>query len=105
MKSILMPSNSALTEEVLRQLGDDGPSRMILDSDGEVKKLIFTTPHIVANFGEYGDVVMVDNTFHTNSWRLRLLSMAVTNRMREVCETIDTSARGQRHATEAAVNQ
>ncbi len=99
-----MPSNSALTEEVLRQLGDDGLSRMIVGSDGEVEEIIFTTPHIVANFGEYG-VVMVDDTFHTNSRQLQLLSMVVMDRMGEGCEAIDTSARGQRHATEAAVNQ
>ncbi len=70
MKSILTPSNAALTEEVLRQLGDDGLSRMLVGSDGQVEEIIFTTPHMVTNFCEYGDVVMIDDTFHTNSRQL-----------------------------------
>ncbi len=50
MTAILKPSNEALTDEVLRQLGDDGLSRILVVSDGQVEEIIFTTPHMVANF-------------------------------------------------------
>ncbi len=36
MKSLLMPSNAVLTEEVLRQLGDDGLSHLVVGHDGQV---------------------------------------------------------------------
>ncbi len=55
MKSTLMLPNVVLTEEILRQRGDDGLSRVIVGSDGEAEEIIFTTPHKVANFCEYGD--------------------------------------------------
>ncbi len=41
MKSLLMPSNAVLTEEVLRQLGDDGLSRLVVCHDGQVEESIF----------------------------------------------------------------
>ncbi len=41
MKSILMPLNEALTEEALRQLGDDDLSRVVVCPDGQVEESIF----------------------------------------------------------------
>ncbi len=49
MNLLLLPSNTALTEEDLRQLGGGGLGRMVVGNDGQTEEIIFTLPLIFAN--------------------------------------------------------